>query len=183
MEACILTFSASNGADDALKKVVSAEAHRDEWLHEVGVIQRPYFGRFSIRATFADDQETDVREGDIAGRISDAGGMTGYLIGSLVGPMHADMVRLEGELGAHHAGRAVEKQLLHTDEIKDLLPRGSSALVLVSRPDVNDRFVQMFSSWSPEVVRRDIAPETQQRLEAFARKTQEGITQPQADAH
>jgi hypothetical protein len=108
--------------------------------------------------------------GDIAGRISDAGGMTGYLIGSLVGPMHADMVLLEGEFGAHHTGRAVEKQPLHTDEVKDLLPRGSSALVLVARPDINDRFVQMFSSWSPEVVRRDIVPETQQRLEAFARR-------------
>jgi hypothetical protein len=33
------------------------------------------------------------------------------------------------------------------------------------------------------VVRRDIAPETQQRLEAFARKAQDGIAQPQADAH
>ena len=183
MEVCILTFSASDGADDALEEVVSAEANRDAWLHEVGVVQRPYFGRFSIRATFADDQETAVREGDIAGRISDAGGMTGYLIGSLVGPMHAHMALLEGELGAHHAGRALEKQMLHTDEIKDLLPRGSSALVLVARPDITDRFVQMFSSWSPEVVRRDIAPELQQRLETFARKTQEGIAKQQAPRH
>jgi uncharacterized membrane protein len=183
MEVCILTFSGTDLADDALKAVVKAEGDRNPWLHEVGVVRRPYLGRFSIRATFADDQVTEVREGDIAARIANAGGMTGYAIGSLVGPLHADMATMEGELRAQRTGKAVEKELLRTDEIKNLLPRGSSALVLIAAPEINDKFVELFSSQSPEVVRRDVAQEVQQRLETFARKTQQDIAQQRAAAH
>src|SRR6266496_3136397 len=96
MEICILKFSGTHDADDALNQVVNAEADRHPWMHEVGVVRRPLVGRISIRATFADDQATEVRQGDLASEITDVGSMTGYLIGSLVGPLHAEMAALEG---------------------------------------------------------------------------------------
>lgn len=51
-----------------------------------------------------------------------------------------------------------------------VLPRGSSALVLVATPDVNDQLVRLFEAWSPEVIRRDVAEEVAQRLHALQRK-------------
>jgi uncharacterized membrane protein len=183
MEVCILKFKSTDGADDALKEVVNAQADRNPWLHEVGVVRRPLLGRISIRATFTDDQATEVREGDIAARVANAGSMTGYAIGSLVGPLHADMAMMEGELRAQQAGKALEKQLLRTDEIKSALPRGSSALVLIAEPDINDQLVKLFANWSPEVIRRDVAQEVQKRLETFERKTRQDIDQQRAAAN
>ena len=124
-----------------------------------------------------------MREGDIAARVANAGSMTGYAIGSLVGPLHADMAMLEGELRAQQAGKALEKQLLRTDEIKSALPRGSSALVLIAEPDINDQLVKLFANWSPEVIRRDVAQEVQKRLETFERKTRQDIAQQRAAAN
>ena|SRR5450432_445177 len=108
--------------------------------------------------------------------------MTGYLVGSLVGPLHADMAMMEGELRAQRAGKTLEKQLLRTDEVKSALPRGSSALVLIAAPEINDQLVSLFGKWSPEVIRRDVAQEVQKRLETFERKTQQDIAQQRAAA-
>jgi uncharacterized membrane protein len=183
MEVCILKFDGTDDADDALKEVVDAQADRNAWLHEVGVVKRPLLGRISIRATFTDDQATEVRQGELAAKIADAGGMTGYLIGSLVGPLHADMAMMEGELRAQRAGKTVEDKLLRTDDIKSVLPRGSSALVLIAAPAINDQLVELFEAWSPEVIRRDVAQEVQKRLESFERKTQKDIAEQRAAAN
>jgi uncharacterized membrane protein len=182
MEICILKFKGANDADDALKQVSAAEADRHSWLHEVGVVRRPLVGRISIRATFADDQAVEVRQGELASKIADAGGMTGYLIGSLVGPMHADMAAMSGLVRGTSAGKALEKQLLNIDDIKSVLPRNSSALVLIATPAINDQMANLFTKWSPEVIRRDVAQEVQKRLQAFQEKTLQDIAQQRAAA-
>ena len=181
MEVCILKFGSADGADDALKEVVNAQGDRNPWLYDVGVVRRPLLGRMSIRATFTDEPPA-VREGDVKAKFADAGSMTGYLVGSLAGPLHADLAAIEGRGQGAGVGKAVEKQLLRTDEIKRNIPRDSSALVLVAPSEVNDRMVQLFASYSPEVIRKDVAQEIEQRLEAFRQKTLQDIAQ-QAGAH
>jgi len=181
MEVCILKFGSADGADDALKEVVNAQGDRNPWLYDVGVVRRPLLGRMSIRATFTDEPPA-VREGDVKAKFADAGAMTGYLVGSLAGPLHADLAAIEGRGQGAGVGKAVEKQLLRTDEIKRDIPRDSSALVLVAPSEVNDRMVQLFASYSPEVIRKDVAQEIEQRLEAFRQKTLQDIAQ-QAAAH
>jgi len=181
MEVCILKFGSADGADDALKEVVNAQGDRNPWLYDVGVVRRPLLGRMSIRATFTDEPPA-VREGDVKAKFADAGAMTGYLVGSLAGPLHADLAAIEGRGQGAGVGKAVEKQLLRTDEIKRNIPRDSSALVLVAPSEVNDRMVQLFASYSPEVIRKDVAQEIEQRLEAFRQKTLQDIAQ-QAGAH
>ena len=176
MEVCILKFGNADGADDALKTVVNAEGDRNPWLYDVGVVRRPLLGRMSIRATFTDEPPA-VREGDVKAKFADAGAMTGYLVGSLAGPLHADLAAIEGRGQGAGVGKAVEKQLLRTDEIKRNIPRDSSALVLVAPSEVNDRMVQLFASYSPEVVRKDVAQEMVQNLEAFRQKTLQDIAQ------
>ena len=176
MEVCILKFGSADGADDALKEVVNAQGDRNPWLYDVGVVRRPLLGRMSIRATFTDEPPA-VREGDVKAKFADAGAMTGYLVGSLAGPLHADIAAMEGRGQGAGVGKAVEKQLLRTDEIKRNIPRDSSALVLVAPSEVNDRMVQLFTAYSPEVIRKDVAQEIEQRLEAFRQKTLQDIAQ------
>jgi uncharacterized membrane protein len=170
MELCILKFSGTHDADRAVQDVLEAQADGQPWLHEVGVVRRPLIGKISISATYEDDS-TDVKQGEIASDVEDAGAMTGYLIGSLVGPLHAEMAALEGSMQARGLGEALEDKLLHVDDIKQVLPRGSSALVLVASPEINDQLVETFKEWSPEVIRRDVAEEVAQRLHALEQRT------------
>jgi uncharacterized membrane protein len=163
MELCILKFSGTHDADRTFQEILGAEADRHPWLHEVGVVRRPLIGRISISATYEDDP-TEVKQGEVASDVENAGAMTGYLIGSLVGPLHAEMAALEGSIRARGLGDALEDKLLHVDDIKQVLPRGSSALVLVASPEINDQLVEMLAPWSPEVIRRDVAEEVARRL-------------------
>jgi uncharacterized membrane protein len=174
MEICILKFNDTHDADRALDEVLDAEGNRQPWLHEVGVVKRPLLGRISIRATFGDDEKPkkEVKQGDLASRAraTDVGAMTGYMIGSLVGPLHADMAALEGANRASYAAQAIEDKLMFVDEIKQMLPRGSSALVLVASEDTNDEFVELFSEYNPELIRRDVAEEVEKRLHTLENK-------------
>jgi len=171
MEICILKFSDTHDADKALDEVLEADGSRRPWLHEVGVVKRPLLGKISIRATFGDDEKpTEVKQGDLASRAVEPGAMTGYMIGSLVGPLHADMAALEGADRASYAAAAVENKLMFVDEIKQVLPRGTSALVLVGAEDTNDEFVALFSDFEPEIIRRDVAQEVERRLHTLEDK-------------
>jgi uncharacterized membrane protein len=183
MELCVLKFDGASTADDALKQIANAEADRNPWLHEVGVVKRPLLGRISIRATFADDQAAEVREGDVRSAVAEAGSMTGYLVGSLAGPLHAEFAATEGEVRGKSIGKALEKMLAPFEEIKSRLPRDSSALVLVATPAVNDRMVELFAGWSPEVIRKDVVQEVERRLETFRQKTLQDLSAQAAAAH
>jgi uncharacterized membrane protein len=170
MEICILKFSGTHDAEMALNEVVDAQADRKPWLHQIGVVRRPLIGKISISATYDDDQTVEVKQGDFASTAMDAGAMTGYFIGSLVGPLHADMAALEGSLRAEAAAGALEDKLMRVDDIKQVLPRGSSALVLIATPEINDQMVEMFAPYAPQVVRRDVAEEVEQRLRTFEQR-------------
>lgn len=178
MEICIIRFSDTHDADEALEKVLNAEGSRYPWLHDVAVVRRPVLGKISIRVAFADDEQpVELKQGDLGSRSVDAGAMTGYLIGSLVGPLHADMAALEGAARARSAGKAVGDKIMFVDEIKQVLPRGSSAIVLVASPEINDEFVRLYSSFGPDIIRRDLAREVEQRLQTFEDKVRAAAQQ------
>jgi hypothetical protein len=48
--------------------------------------------------------------------------------------------------------------------------------VLVATPAVNDRMVELFASWSPEVIRKDVVQEMERRLETFRQKTLQDLS-------
>jgi hypothetical protein len=177
MEACILKFKKTDLAEEALNKVVAEKVEQEPWLHEVGVIKRPILGRISIRATYADPSE--IHEGDVAAKLADAGKWTGYLVGSIAGPMHARVEALRAKRAVAPVAKRLEKALLGIDDIKDLLPRGSSALVLVAGPEVCNRLVDLFSSWQPELTRRDLSSDIQGLLDELHREV-EGRTEAAA---
>jgi len=181
MEICILKFDGTHAAEDALKEVSDAEADRRPWLHEVGVISRPLVGRLTIRASYQDEKEVAYKEGDVAKRAGDIGAYTGYLLGSLVGPFRAALLSLEGSDLAGGAVAEKEKLLFHIDEIKKTLPRGSSALVLIAETPICDEMTQVFASYDPQVVRRDVADKLRQRLQALRDQTLQQLEQREGE--
>jgi len=164
MEICILKFDGKRGADDALEEVTDAQADRTPWLNEVGVISRPLIGRLTIRANYPDGEKLVYREGDLEARAGDIGAYTGYLLGNLSGPFRASFLALEAESEAEDRAAPVEKRLFHIDELKELSPRDSSALVLIAETPICDEMVETFSSYEPKIVRRNVATELQNQL-------------------
>lgn len=173
MEVCILKFNKADQAEQALTTLVNAQGSKEPWLHEVGIIKRPLVGRISIRATYADSPE--IREGDIAAKLAEAGKWTGYLVGGLAGPLRARIEAFQVKRALALPAKQLEKLLLGIDDIKELLPRGSSALVLAATQEICDRMVELFFPWQPEVIRRDLNPEAQQLLEELHRLTEQAI--------
>src|SRR5271170_5904125 len=109
MEVCILKFKKADQAEEALTKLVNEKGDKEPWLHELGVIKRPLVGGISIRATF--DEAPEIREGDIASQIENAGKWTGYLVGSLAGPMRARIMELKFKKKVSPVAKEVEKLL------------------------------------------------------------------------
>jgi uncharacterized membrane protein len=179
MELCILKFDGSRRAEDSLKEVVDAQADRNPWLHEVAMVARPLVGRVRIGVTFPDGKSNTFHEGDLAEAVSDLGAYTGYLISSWTGPLGSMWRTLNLSDAGGQMGSEAEDRLFHLDEIKKALPRDSSALALVADPKICDKMVELFSSYEPKVVRRDVAEELRQRLENLHARVAQNIQQAQ----
>jgi hypothetical protein len=175
MEIGILEFDGSRSAENALKDVLDARGDRDTWLHEIGVFARPLIGRLRVSASFLDSAKT-YREGDMANTVADLGAYTGYLVSTLAGPFGSMIATVNAALAAGERGSEAKEKLFHIDEIRDKLPRDSSALVLVASPDTIDAMVDAFQSYEPKVIRRDVEEELRKRLETLHRRVAEGIT-------
>lgn len=173
MDVCILKFKKADQAEDALTKLVNEKGDKEPWLHEVGVLKRPLVGRISIRATF--DEAPEIREGEIAKEIENAGKWTGYLVGSLGGPLRARIAELKFKRRVGPAAKEIENLLLGIDDIKAMLPRGTSALVLVASSDICDRMVELFKPAQPEVIRRQVDDDLQQLLQELDCQAAQGM--------
>jgi uncharacterized membrane protein len=170
MEIGILKFDGNHTAQDALKEVIDAQADRNAWLHDIGMISRPLIGRVRMAASFPDGKSKTYRESDLANAVADLGAYTGYFVSALAGPFGSMFATVNAAMAAGERGSALEERLLHLDEIKKQLPRDSSALVLVADSDTIDAMVELFKPYEAKVIRRDVADELRQRLDALHRR-------------
>jgi hypothetical protein len=177
MELCILRFEGSRGAEDALKEVSDAEADRNPWLHEVAMVARPLIGRVRIGVTFPDGKSNTFHEGDLADAASNLGAYTGYYVSALAGPLGWMSRVLGAEAAGETVGGEAEERLFHLDEIKKALPRDSSALAIIADSKICDEMVELFGSYEPKVIRRDVADELYKRLEGLHRQVVQQLAQ------
>jgi uncharacterized membrane protein len=176
MKIGILKFDGSHTAEDALQEVIDAQADENPWLHEIGIISRPLVGRLRISASFPEGKKT-YRESDLTSAIADMGAYTGLFVSAFAGPFASVFAPVDSALAAGEKGKELEKKLLHLDELKKQLPRDSSALVLLASLDTIDKMVELFQSYDPKVIRRDVADELRQRLQALHRHVLEDVAQ------
>ena len=178
MEIGILVFDGKHTAEDALNEVFDAEADRRPWLHDVGVIARPVVGRLTIRASYPENKNAVYREGDFAKRAGDFSAYTGYMLGALAGPFRQSLVALAAGDAVQERVAEREKKLFRIDELKELLPRASSALVLIAEPPIIDEMVAAFGKYDPmKTVRRAVGRELQRRLKALREQALEQLEQ------
>jgi hypothetical protein len=170
MELCILKFDGSRGADDALTEVLEDEGDGNPWLLDIGVIARPLVGRVRFGLTFPDGTSKTLHEGDLADAAADAGGLSGYYLSALAGPLGSMFGTVNAAVASSALGSDVEQRLFHIDELKKALPRDTSALVFLGDKLKCDALVTFFKSYEPEVIRRDAADELRQRLERVHRQ-------------
>jgi hypothetical protein len=182
IEMGILKLDGSHAADHALAEVIDAQADRNPWLHEIGVVARPLVGRLRISASFLEGKKT-FRESDLANIVADAGALTGYFVSTLAGPLGSMFATVDTALEAGERGGELEERLFHIDEIKEQLPRDSSALVLIAGPQTIDKMVALFASYKPKVIRRDVANELLQRLDALHRRVVEEVAEGAPATH
>jgi uncharacterized membrane protein len=170
VEICILKFDDTDGADEALKEVRDAQGDRNPWLHDIGVIARPLLGRVRVAMSFPDGKSQTLHEGDLADAASDFGGLSGYFLSALAGPLGPMFGSVHGALAAGVQGSELEGRLFHLDELKKALPRESSALVFVGSTQACDALVKLFDSYRPKVIRRNVENELRNRLESLHRR-------------
>jgi uncharacterized membrane protein len=165
MEICILKFDSSHAAEDALKEVLDAQGDRNPWLHDVAVVARPLIGRVRIGATYPDGKSSTFHEGDLADAVADLGAYSGYFVSLLAGPMGSLYRVMNASMAGDALGHEAERKLFHFDEIKKTLKRDTSALVLIAETKTCDQLVQLFKSYRPQVIRKQVADELRKRLE------------------
>lgn len=136
MEMAVITFDGTHHAEQELSGL---RASRDDaWLTEVAVLEHHRGGRYSMKAT-----TPEYGEKGHVGAGATAGGLTGLAVGAIAGPLG---LVFWGTMGAMTGGalgdtgsQGAFDQLV--DQVKDALPRNSSALILVADPSTAEEFV------------------------------------------
>ena len=175
MQICILGFKGSHAADDAYAEVLELEGEDHRWLLEVGTMARPRVGRVRVGVTFPDGETATLHEGDAAKAAANLGALTGYYVSALAGPVGSLLAADEGASAGRALASEADKRLFHIGDIEKALPRDSSALVLVAESDACDALVRMFESYSPTVIRAEVAPELRARLDALEGRAQRAL--------
>jgi uncharacterized membrane protein len=143
------------------------------WTRKVGFVERHHNGRLLVRGTFA-GHYVDVDEGD---RVSQTGAgpgaVAGGLVGVLIGPPGIALGLLLGLLIGSGIGANVgtptdteaEPELL-AEQLREAVPRSSSAIVLVAESSDVDEMVAALGDGVQELTRRELTAEQQTALEA-----------------
>ena len=136
MEMAVITFDGTHNAEQALSGL---RASRDDaWLTEVAVLEHHRGGRYSMKAT-----TPDYGEKGHVGAGATIGGLTGLALGTIAGPLG---ILFWGTMGAMTGGVAGDTGSAGAfdplvEQVKDALPRNSSALILVAEPSTAEEFI------------------------------------------
>ena len=133
------------------------------WTHEVAIVEHMPNDRMSIRGTFA-GHYVDVYELDhFSARGAAEGALTGALVGGIFGPFFgaAPGLVLGLTIGAV-AKKPTEVEPAPeplTDELREAVPGGYSAIVLLAAPAHVDAMLSVLGESDGEVLRRSLTVE------------------------
>lgn len=151
-----------DGTHSAERELSALRTSRDDpWLTEIAVLERHAGGRFSMKATSPDYGDEEHVGAGIA-----IGGGTGLLLGMIAGPLGllfwGTMGAVTGgALGASEGAGAFDPVV---EQVKDALPHGSSALILVADDATAEEFVSAVGARAAQVLRQDLTDEQVDKL-------------------
>ena len=136
MEMAVITFDGTHTAEHALSALRSSRD--DAWLTEVAVLEHHRGGRFSMKAT-----TPDYGEKGHVGAGATVGGLTGLALGAIPGPLGLLFWGTMGTVTGAAAGDTGSAGTFDplVEQVKDALPRNSSALILAAEPSAAEEFI------------------------------------------
>jgi uncharacterized membrane protein len=176
-----------DGEGTAVRRYADAKDRSDteaRWAREVGFVERHKHGHLLLRGTFAghyvDVDESDHVSQKGAGEGAVAGGLVGVLLGPagiavgggllgvLLGPAGIAVGLTVGGIVGSQAGKVSDSEAeprLLADQLRDAVPRASSAIVLIAAaPDVDEMLAAM-GEGGQSVTRRTLTADETARLE------------------
>jgi len=169
LDVVLVQFKGENGASVRFADARDSARRDARWPREVGLVEHHHNGRLLLRGTFA-GHYIDVDESD---RVSQKGAGGGAVVGGLVGalggpPGLAVGIVVGGIIGSHHGAPSdfeQEPELL-ADRLREVLPRSSSAIVLIAPAPEVDEMLAALGDGGESRLRRTLTPEQTEELEA-----------------
>jgi Protein of unknown function (DUF1269) len=161
-----VTFDHTGGAEREYGRLRSHTPHAP-WLDKVVFVESHRHGRLVIHGTFA-GHYLDLGDDTIFGeRDVEIGVVAGAIIGAAFGPAGlAAGIVVGGAAGAHAGREAPPRDEDLFDEIRALVPEGSSAIVLFAEAADADAMEQAFAGSDTPVVRHELSADEAAALSA-----------------
>src|SRR4051794_20727325 len=166
LDLALLVFDHVEGAERAYAGVLQTPG-RGPWVDEIAFVEHHRHDWIVVRGTFA-GRYVDVDErGDVIGKRTAEGALTGAVAGLFFGPMGLAVGIVGGASagGLSEAGHAAQIHDALLDEVRAEVPAKSSALLLLAAPEHVDAMVAAFEGPDGRLVRHHLTPEAARALE------------------
>jgi len=166
LDLALVVFHHVEGAERAYADVQYA-SREQPWVHELAFVEHHRHDRIVVRGTFAGRYVDLDERGDVIGKRTAEGALTGAVAGFLFGPMGIAVgVVAGGTAGgmseSNHAPRLHDALL---DEARADVPEKSSALLLLASPEHVDAMLAVFEDSGGRLVRHHLSAQAALALE------------------
>jgi uncharacterized membrane protein len=169
LDLAVLTFPGLEDAERAFADVRDRSGEAP-WLDELALVQHRWDGRMVVRGTLAGRYVDVDEEGDPIGPSTAVGALTGALVGLLFGPpgFAAGLVAGAVAGGVIQAREAEQLRGGLFDEIRETVPEGESALLLVAEREHVDAMIDAFDRTGARLkLRRTLSDDAVAGLQAM----------------
>ena len=166
LDLAVIVFKHAEGADHAYAEVLR-ETGDAPWAHEIAFVEHHRHDRLVVRGTFAGRYVNVEEEGDVIGKRTAEGALTGAVAGVVFGPPGFAVGMVAGATGggiseSHHAPRLHDA---FVEEVRADVPERSSGVLLLAAPEHVDAMVAAFEGHGGRLVRRSLSAEAALELE------------------
>jgi uncharacterized membrane protein len=166
LDLAIVVFDHLEGADHAYASVLGASAGAP-WTEHVALVEHHRHDRIVVRGTFAGRYVDFDERGDVIGKRTGEGALTGAVVGLFFGPMGLAVGLVGGSVaGGMSQARAVPQ--LHDafiDEVRADVPERSSGVLLLAAPEHVDAMFAAFEGRGGRHVRHPLSQDAALALE------------------
>jgi uncharacterized membrane protein len=166
LDLALMIFDRVEGAERAYSDVIGA-SHDAPWVHEIAFVEHHRHDRIVVRGTFAGRYVDLDDRGDVIGKRTAEGALTGAVAGAFFGPpgFAAGLV-----VGGAAGGLSESEDAPHlhdalVDDVRSEVPEKSSAVMLLASPEHADAMVAAFDGSGGRLVRHHLSPDAAQALE------------------
>jgi uncharacterized membrane protein len=161
-----MVFEHVEGAERAYADVLDA-SREAPWIHEIAFVEHHRHDRIVVRGTFAGRYVDVDEQGDVIGKRTAEGALTGAVVGLFFGPPGLAVGLVAGGTagGVSESDRAPHLHDALLDDVRAEVPEKSSAVLLLASPEHVDAMVAAFEGRGGRLVRHHLSPQAAQTLE------------------